>query len=107
MPVPTSPPTMLARLNQPISFRRKPAAQPEPSRAPRRAPRLQRPHRVRNLVGLEIEAGQLVAAKCHVNGRVVVEKAVGTPIPPNLVRDGEVTDLDALTTAIAELFSGS
>jgi len=71
---------------------------------------VRRPHRsrrVRNLVGLEIEPGQLVAAKSHVNGHVVVEKAVGTPIPPNLVRDGEVTDLDALTSALSDLFSGS
>jgi len=97
---------MLERLNQPISFRRRPAAAPEPARAPRRH-RSARPQRVRNLVGLEIEPGQLVAVKSHLNGRVVVEKAVGTPIPPNLVRDGEVTDLDALATAISELFSGS
>ena len=61
-----------------------------------------RRHRVRDLVGLEIEPGQLVAAKSHVNGHVVVEKAVGTPIAPNLVRDGEVTDVEALTSALAE-----
>ena len=34
-------------------------------------------------------------------------KAVGTPIAANLVRDGEVTDLDGLTHALAELFDGS
>src|ERR1700722_19113037 len=92
MPVSPSAPTMLQRLNQPISFRRKPSAALETRRAPRRVHLPQRPHRVRNLVGLEIEPGQLVAAKSHLNGRVVVDKAVGTPIPPNLVRDGEVTD---------------
>jgi type IV pilus assembly protein PilM len=98
---------MLQRLNQPISFRRKLASAPEPGSAQSMVRRPHRSRRVRNLVGLEIEPGQLVAAKSHVNGHVVVEKAVGTPIPPNLVRDGEVTDLDALTSALSDLFSGS
>jgi type IV pilus assembly protein PilM len=98
---------MLKSLNQPISFRRKAAVAPEaktPARALRRSPRGQR---VRDLVGLEIEPGQLVAVKSHVNGHVVVERAIGTPIAPNLVRDGEVTDIDALTSALAELFGSS
>ena len=99
---------MLERLQQPISFGRKPAvatAEVGSHARPRRLPH--RGGRVRDLVGLEIEPGQLVAVKSHVNGRVVVEKAVGMPIPPGLVRDGEVTDLDALTNALAELFGGS
>ncbi len=45
--------------------------------------------------------------KSHVNGRVVVDRAVGTPIAPNLVRDGEVTDVDGLSSALADLFDGS
>jgi type IV pilus assembly protein PilM len=125
---------MLDRLNQPISFRRRrpenedtakeqapaaPAADATeaPSAAPARAaaatpgpasPRLPRGRRrSATLVGLEIEPGQIVAAKSHVNGRVVVEHAVGTPIAPNLVRDGEVTDVDGLSTALADLFDGS
>src|SRR5665213_1553960 len=98
-----------ARLNQPIGGKRPTAAPaavapaapasegenaapaPVQMSAPRRMPR--RSHRAQSLVGLEIEPGQLVAAKSHVNGRLVVAHAVGRPLPPNLVRDGEVTDL--------------
>src|SRR5579862_5950408 len=129
--------SMFDRLNQPISFRRRsgstdaveatlPAAAaparggpsdveaPEAPAAPAvvplgpdttRAPRGRR--RTSSLVGLEIEPGQLVAVKSHVNGRVVVDRAVGTPIAPNLVRDGEVTDVDGLSSALADLFDGS
>src|SRR5579872_2038393 len=98
---------MLERLQQPVSFRRRPAGAPTQGSLPRtrlHAPRVQR---VRSLVGLEIEPGQLVAAKSHLDGRVVVDRAVGTPIAPSLVRDGEVTDLDGLTSALSELFDGS
>jgi type IV pilus assembly protein PilM len=122
----------LGKLNKPVSLRgSKPAAQPGPtapvtspadeapvtdSPAPvksvslKRAPSLsgvRRPSRARTLVGLEIEPGQLVAARSHVNGQLVVDRAVGTPIPPNLVRDGEVSDVDELASALRELFDGS
>jgi type IV pilus assembly protein PilM len=66
-----------------------------------------RPGRARSLVGLEIEPGQLIAAQSRVNGHVVVERAAGKPIPANIVRDGEVSDVAALTTALEELFEGS
>jgi type IV pilus assembly protein PilM len=96
---------MLERLQQPISFRRKPAG--AASDSGRRRGRSPRSARVRTLVGLEIEPGQLVAARSRVNGHVVVEKAVGKQIAPNLVRDGEVTDVEALSRELAELFAGS
>src|SRR5579862_1581096 len=98
---------MLERLQQPISLRRKPGGAPAATSLPRVRRRPQRVQRTRSLVGLEIEPGQLVAAKSHVNGHVVVERAVGRPIPPNLVRDGEVTDVDGLSAALADLFDGS
>jgi type IV pilus assembly protein PilM len=63
--------------------------------------------RVRNLVGLEIEPGQLIAAQSRVNGHVVVERAAGQPIAPNVVRDGEVIDVPGLSAALEELFDGS
>ena len=110
---------MLERLNQPISLRRRsasgsdapapdaPAAVSTLERLPtRRVPRGARRGQ-RTLVGLEIEPGQLVAVKSRINGHVVIERAVGTPIAPNIVRDGEVTDIDALTAALSELFAGS
>ncbi|HXR13836.1 MAG TPA: type IV pilus assembly protein PilM, partial [Solirubrobacteraceae bacterium] len=66
-----------------------------------------RGNRARNVVGLEIEPGQLIAAQSRVNGHVVVERAAGKPIAPNIVRDGEVTDVNALASALEDLFDGS
>lgn len=127
---------MLELLNKPISFKRRPsaappaetvtpetpelpqtpgtaetltmAATPAPAKhsPPRRGVRTGR--RTHNLVGLEIEPGQLIAAQSRLEGgRVVVERAAGRPIPPNLVRDGEVSDVAALSEALADLFDGS
>ena len=78
-----------------------------PTEAPRQRRRAPRPQRSRNLVGLEIEPGQLIAVQSRLNGHVVVERAAGTPIAANLVRDGEVTDVDALSSALSDLFDGS
>src|SRR5665213_821269 len=111
-------------LKQPISLKRSPsrasnaqAAAPSeastatassaPADAPRRRRSAPRPRGTRSLVGLEIEPGQLIAVQSRLNGHVVVERAAGTPIAANLVRDGEVTDVDALSAALAELFEGS
>jgi type IV pilus assembly protein PilM len=122
-----APPRRRSRLNQPISFKRAsskvsdaPAKAPGApaktadapadaagAKAPRRRRSAPRPSRSRNLVGLEIEPGQLIAVQSRVNGHVVVERAAGKPIAANLVRDGEVSDVDALSTALAELFDGS
>jgi type IV pilus assembly protein PilM len=117
-------------LKQPISLKRAPSKAPSapagtaspapseasgttaeassaPADAPRRRRSVSRPQRTRSLVGLEIEPGQLIAVQSRLNGHVVVERAAGTPIAANLVRDGEVTDVDALSSALADLFEKS
>ncbi len=78
-----------------------------PTKAARPRRSVPRSQRSRNLVGLEIEPGQLIAVQSRLNGHVVVERAAGKPIAANLVRDGEVSDVDALSSALAELFDGS
>jgi type IV pilus assembly protein PilM len=102
------PPNMLELLKQPISLKRtRPGSVSAPARrvgARRAALGARRTH---NLVGLEIEPGQLIAVQSRLDGRVVVERAAGQPIPPNLVRDGEVSDVSALAHALSELFDGS
>ncbi len=126
---------MLELLNKPISFKRRPSATPPVEPVTAVAPELaqtpgtaetataatpapakhSRPRRgvhhgrrTHSLVGLEIEPGQLIAAQSRLEGgRVVVERAAGRPIPPNLVRDGEVSDVAALSEALADLFDGS
>ena len=100
---------MFEILKQPISLKRPPAkasAAPAEGRRRRRAVSLTR--RTHSLVGLEIEPGQLIAVQSRLVGNVVVvERAAGKPIPPNVVRDGEVSDVGELSTALAELFEGS
>jgi type IV pilus assembly protein PilM len=60
------------------------------------------------LVGLDIEPGGIVAVQVQVSGgKVAVERAIGIPLPPDVVRDGEVTDVPTLTAALAELFETS
>jgi type IV pilus assembly protein PilM len=98
---------MLDSLKQSLSLKSRPSL---PSLALPSAGALLRgpgPRRSRALVGLEIEPGQLIAAQSRVNGHVVVERAAGKPIAANIVRDGEVNDVNALSEALSELFSGS
>ena len=99
---------MLELLKQPISFKRTPSAAKEaPARRTHSRRGVAGGRRTQPLVGLEIEPGQLVAVQSRLNGHVVVERAAGRPIPPNLVRDGEVTDVSALAAALTDLFDGS
>jgi type IV pilus assembly protein PilM len=83
-------------------------ATPAPAKHSRLRRGVHHGRRTHNLSGLEIEPGQLIAAQSRLDGgRVVVERAAGRPIPPNLVRDGEVSDVAALSEALADLFDGS
>ena len=85
--------------------RRRRSSAPAASARPRRG--VSRTQRTRTLVGLEIEPGQLIAVQSRMNGHIVVERAAGQPIAPNLVRDGEVSDVDGLSSALSDLFDGS
>src|SRR6202142_318196 len=99
---------MLELLKQPISLKRTPSRATQSAAAHTR-PRRGVPYgrRTHNLVGLEIEPGQLIAVQSRLNGHVVVERAAGRPIPPHVLRDGEVSDVAALSEALADLFDGS
>ena len=99
---------MLELLKQPISLKRTRSGATQSSAAKPRA-RRGTPYgrRTHNLVGLEIEPRQLIAVQSRLNGHVVVERAAGRPLPPHVLRDGEVSDVAALTEALADLFDGS
>ncbi len=58
----------------------------------------------RTVVGLDIEPGFVAAAEVRVNGAVTVERAAGIALPPGVLRDGEVADVEALAEALRELF---
>jgi type IV pilus assembly protein PilM len=58
----------------------------------------------KDTVGLDIEPGY-VAAVQGTSGRVAVSKAAYASLPVGAVRDGEVMDVEAVASALRELFS--
>jgi type IV pilus assembly protein PilM len=60
-----------------------------------------------DLVGLDIQPGFVAAVQARVNGSVLAERASALPLAADTVRDGEVTDVAALSDALRELFAGS
>jgi type IV pilus assembly protein PilM len=58
----------------------------------------------RSVVGLDIEPSYLAAAEVRSNGRLEVERAATAPLEPGIMRDGEVTDVDALAEALKGFF---
>jgi type IV pilus assembly protein PilM len=58
----------------------------------------------RDTIGLDIEPGY-VAAVQGTPGRVAVTKAAYASLPAGAVRDGEVMDVDAVSSVLSELFS--
>jgi type IV pilus assembly protein PilM len=101
------------RLSQPIKLKRPSLPSVRSSSGSRRSlPAIRRgPSNNRRpgrpLVGLDIEPGQIVAAQVRVDGGIQIERAAGMPLPPGVIRDGEVTDVDALSAALAQLFEVS
>ena len=62
-------------------------------------------HPSRPVVGLDIEPGQVVAATVRIDGALRIDRAVGFPVDPAVMRDGEVSDVEALTAALSSLFA--
>jgi type IV pilus assembly protein PilM len=60
-----------------------------------------------DVVGLDIQPGFAAAVRVHVNGSIVAEKAAVTPLPADVVRDGEVLDEAILADQLKEMFAGS
>ncbi|MDQ6750546.1 MAG: type IV pilus assembly protein PilM [Actinomycetota bacterium] len=58
----------------------------------------------RSVVGLDIEPSFLAAAEVRANGAIAVERAATAPLEPGVMRDGEVTDVDALAEALKPFF---
>ena len=62
------------------------------------------PKQKRPVVGLDIEPGAVAAAQVVVNGSLSVAQTASAPLAPNVVRDGEVADIEALAEALKNLF---
>ncbi|HLY48151.1 MAG TPA: type IV pilus assembly protein PilM [Solirubrobacteraceae bacterium] len=58
----------------------------------------------KTVVGLDIEPGY-VAAVQTTGGRVAVERAAYAPLPPGVVRDGEVADVETLANVLRDMFA--
>jgi type IV pilus assembly protein PilM len=59
----------------------------------------------RPIVGLDIEPGRAVAAEVTVNGVVRLKRAASIALPLGVVRDGEVVDVAAVSSALRQLWS--
>ncbi|HEY2719939.1 MAG TPA: type IV pilus assembly protein PilM [Solirubrobacteraceae bacterium] len=70
-------------------------------------PNLARRSHAGEVVGLNIEPGLVAAVKVRVNGTICAERAAVQPLDADVVREGEVVDVDALAESLRELFSGS
>jgi type IV pilus assembly protein PilM len=58
----------------------------------------------KTVVGLDIEPGYVAAVQATA-GRMAVERAAYAPLPPGVVKDGEVVDVDTLAGVLRDLFS--
>jgi type IV pilus assembly protein PilM len=56
------------------------------------------------LVGLDIQAGSVAATEVSSNGHTAVSRFGTAPLPPGVVREGEVADSEQLTAALKDLF---
>jgi type IV pilus assembly protein PilM len=61
--------------------------------------------RTKQLVGLDIDPAGVAVAQVAVNGHVQVEQAAFAELEPGIVRDGEVTDVDALTETLKAIWA--
>ncbi len=57
-----------------------------------------------SVVGLDIQPGYIAAVQAHVNGGIVVERAAGAALAPDIMREGEVIDERELGLALQRLF---
>ena len=60
--------------------------------------------RTQAFVGVELEPSAVHAASVTVNGTLSIKEAAYAPLEAGVVRDGEVTDTEALTVAFRELW---
>ena len=61
----------------------------------------------KTVTGLELEPGLLAAARVQTDGRLAVEQAAVAPLEPHVLRDGEVTDVEAVTEALKALWAAN
>jgi type IV pilus assembly protein PilM len=60
--------------------------------------------RTKNVVGLDIDPSGVTAVEVAVNGRLSIQRAAVAPLEDGIARDGEITDVDGLATALRALW---
>ncbi|MEA2127103.1 MAG: type pilus assembly protein PilM [Solirubrobacteraceae bacterium] len=65
------------------------------------------PKAAKSVVGLDLDPAHLAAAEVHVNGGISVTRGAVQRLSPGVLRDGEVSDGPALTSALKELWGDS
>jgi type IV pilus assembly protein PilM len=63
--------------------------------------------RARTFVGLDIEPGRAVAAEVTLDGTVQLKRSASIDLSLGVMRDGEVADVEALSTALRELWAAN
>ncbi|HET6448366.1 MAG TPA: type IV pilus assembly protein PilM [Conexibacter sp.] len=58
----------------------------------------------KHVIGLDIQPGFATAVQVRTGAGIAVDRAVGVPLAPGLLRDGEVADVEALAEALQQLF---
>jgi type IV pilus assembly protein PilM len=58
-----------------------------------------------DVVGLDVQPGLVAAVKVRVNSSIRAERAVVKPLDADVIREGEVVDVEALSEALRELFA--
>jgi len=59
------------------------------------------------VVGLDIQPGYVAAARAHLNGGIVIDRAAWAPLEADTVREGEILNEEALAHTLRELFSSA
>jgi len=72
---------------------------------PRPSLKLKRRKHPAVVVGLEIEPSHIAAAEVHVNGDLTVKRGAVSMLQPGILRDGEVTDAEALAEQLQAFFA--
>jgi type IV pilus assembly protein PilM len=57
------------------------------------------------VVGLDLDPGHIAAAEVTVNGSLTLRRGAVAPLPPGVLRDGELADAPALAEALKSFFS--
>ncbi len=63
------------------------------------------PKAAKSVVGLDLDPAHVAAAEVHVNGGIAVKRGAVAALKPGVLRDGEVADGPALTSALKDLWA--